>query len=101
MQFKTRKYSVTNLVLRSLYLPRELDDALRSVAFHENCTKSTLMRLMLASGLDDYHSRPKDGTGHNSAEISWQKDVALFKELELTEREARHKSAKRILDEAV
>ena len=44
----------TNMVLRTVYLPVDMDDALRSVSFYERCPKAGIMRHFIYGGLGSY-----------------------------------------------
>ena len=46
-----------DLVLRSINLPRSLDEVLRVIAFHERRAKSELMRDLLEAGISAYRER--------------------------------------------
>ncbi len=46
-----------NMVLRTVYLPRELDDHLRSVAFTNEVSKGNLMRELISEGLQARRNR--------------------------------------------
>jgi len=47
-----RSYSYdSNLVLRTVYLPRELDDRLRQLAFEQHKSKNEVIRSLLFSAL--------------------------------------------------
>ena len=46
--------SDASMVLRSVYLPTGLDEALRVTAFVERCSKSLVIRHFLREGLEGY-----------------------------------------------
>ena len=81
-----------SMVMRTIHLPLEVDEALRSIGFYEKCAKSALIRHFVYRGLANYFEKKlwlkKELADFISKEEEFPRNYA--KDLELMRREGRY-----------